>query len=439
MKLSSKGILSTTNNNPSFLNENCFHFSFRYGITVAGRSTDGDPKCLSAMCYEIVNHGDGPINIQDPTHVTTKIRNRFVNKNLKLMMGTSRVTAEHLKTLIRNQHKSVHGLSMSDASPIDRQNFRSAERIMEERVILALRNVNGSEATIQYLKMCHNITSSFLDHHIKPLERVFRLFRSVYFIRIWRNFIKASRFQSLNQNFISHNAYLCIEINAKGLIELIKKFRSENAPYLFLPPIFDSQTCEKTFRQLRSMTTVNFTRINFSLYELLHMIRRTEVQNDIAYFKLTQNQVLFPLSHKRSQKTETHDLPSDIEINEILVKAKEAAIDDALAFGMNSDNIDGYEFQSHLNLTMDDDVLADLNDEEDDFIDENYEENADFTTEDEPVGMEVLDPNSIFTTVIDENGQEIELRKSTLIWMLTEPGVGLSKDRLRRVQVKKKQ
>lgn len=150
------------------------------------------------MCYQTVHNPNGPVNIQDTEHIKTKMRNRLVNKCLKLMMGSYTVTAEHLKTLIRNEQKSAHGLNMSDASPVDRQNVASAERIMEERVIAALRRcVKGSEGTIKYLKICHDVTSSFLDHKIEPLERVFRMFRAVYFLRIWRNFIKESRCYNL--------------------------------------------------------------------------------------------------------------------------------------------------------------------------------------------------------------------------------------------------
>lgn len=85
------------------------------------------------------------------------------------------------------------------------------------------------------------------------------------------------------------------------------------------------------------------------------MIRRTEVQNDIAYFKFAENQISFPATHKRRQKTDIHKLPSDEEINETLIKAKEAAIEDAIFFGMQSDDIDDYEFQSNLQSTVDDD------------------------------------------------------------------------------------
>lgn len=48
------------------------------------------------------------------------------------------------------------------------------------------------------------------------------------------------------------------------------------------------------------------------------------------------------------------------------------------------------------------------------------------------------DEKSPFTIVMDEDGKESIVKKSCLVWMLTEPSVGLSKDRLRRVQVTKK-
>lgn len=83
---------------------------------------------------------------------------------------------------------------------------------------------------------------------------------------------------------------MCIEINARNLIRFAivvsQKFRNRGEPEMFLPPIFDSQACEKLFRRFRSMGTTNFTKINFSILELIHMVGRVEVQTDIAYCQL---------------------------------------------------------------------------------------------------------------------------------------------------------
>lgn len=153
------------------------------------------------MCFQI-NHSRNEIEfVQDMTHVGTKLRNRLLNCHIEMIMGTSKVSVAHLKDVVKNVHKSVHGLTMSDVNPTDRQNFRSFQKIVDERVLESLQqNVRGSEATIQYLKLCSNVTSSFLDYELTPVDRIYRMYQAVYFPRIWRNHIKRSRFHTLGQN-----------------------------------------------------------------------------------------------------------------------------------------------------------------------------------------------------------------------------------------------
>lgn len=194
-------------------NEKCF----RYGVEVVGWSSDGDPKLLSAMCCEQIHQNNAVICVQDTTHIATKLRNRLLKPGINLLMGTEKVSVAHLKTLVRVVNKSIHGLNESDVCPIDRQNFRSFEKIVDVRVIDALRaRINGCEGTIKYLEICSEIASSFLNFELKPEERVFRIYHALYFLRLWRNYIMQSRHSTLKHNFITHNAYSCIEINAKN-------------------------------------------------------------------------------------------------------------------------------------------------------------------------------------------------------------------------------
>lgn len=415
----------------------------RHDIRLAGWSSDGDPKLLASMCHLTLYNEDFHF-IQDMTHIATKLRNRLLNEKVTLTMGSKTASIKHLKELIKNVNKSIHGLNPSDVSPFDRQNYKSFRKIIEDRVLEALNvNIKNCEGTVKYLQICCDITRSFLDTDLKPLDRIFLMYHSVYFLRIWKNWIKSSRCHNLKANFISHNAHTCIEMNAFHLIGLIKKFRSENMPQLFLPTIFDSQTCEKTFRQLRSMGTMDFTRINFSIYDLVHMIGRIEIQNEIAYFKLIDDIVSFPISHKRTKKTQTYELPSDDDINATLEKAKNDAIKDALVFGMQPGDIDSHEFRSK--IFVEENHEEELgNDEEDEYLlDEEEEGNeygldndSDFDEDEHP--LEALEPHTPFTSVVDENGDTRLIRISTLVWLLTEPGAIVSKDRLRRVQVNKK-
>lgn len=382
------------------------------------------------MCYQITSQTENCdlIVIQDTTHIATKLRNRLLKQGIILPMGTHKVSVDDLVKLVKNVQKSIHGLTQTDICPEDRMNFSSFQKIIDCRVIEALRKyVKGSEATVKYLHICSEITSCFLETDLKPLERVFKMYYSVFFLRIWRQFIASNRHYKVQDNFLTSNAYTCIEINALNLIKLIQKFRERNTPEQFLPAIFDSQTCEKSFRQFRSMGTVEFTRINFSLYELLNMIGRIEVQNDIAYFKLADSDVFF--SNKRTTKTKVYPLPTDTEINKTIADAKNSAIEDAKIFGMTFvENIDNFKFQSKIHFDIDEDSEEsfDLEENEIDISNETID------------AAENIDENSPLVIVLDENGINRIVRKSTLVWMLSESTETLSKDRLRRFKISKK-
>lgn len=398
----------------------------RFGIHIVGWSSDGDPRLLSAMCIEIVRDPASHVEyVQDMVHIATKLRNKLLNAKT-MNMGNRNVSIVHLHQLLSTVQKSVHGLTKTDVCPQDRQNFESFMSITNTRVIESLKNtIPNCEATVKYLEVCSDIVSSYLDHKIDPMERIFRMYRSIFFLRIWRNHINCSPYHTLHDNFLTSNAYTCVEINGRSMLNLIEKLRQNNTPQLFLPPIFDSQTCEKMFRQLRSMGTVNFTKINFSLYEIIHMIGRIELQNNIAYFKFPEKTVSFPIDHKRSQKTQIYDLPSHADVEIALEKAKRIAIADGIFFGMRPENFEQYEIHSRVvDETHDQydnaNILLEGDIEEND-TNENINENA----------IE----NSPFTTIIDENGTEVVVRKSTLVWMLSERSISISKDRLRRVQV----
>lgn len=95
---------------------------------------------------------------QDHMHIGSKIRNRLLKPDIILPMGTHKVSIDHLKNLINNTQKSVHGLTFSDVFPLDRMNYGSFDKIVQERVLNALEHqVPNSKATIQYLRMFRDI------------------------------------------------------------------------------------------------------------------------------------------------------------------------------------------------------------------------------------------------------------------------------------------
>lgn len=273
---------------------------------------------------------------QDTIHAGTKLRNRFLNSSIVLRMGKNVATAFHISMLIDAVSKEIHGLVLSDIYTQDRQNFRSLEKIMDQRVLDALiGNIADSEATIMFLTLCKYITSSYEDPDLQPIDRVYRLWFAVYFLRCWRLWIKSKKGCTISQNFITANAYACIELNAQALIELIIKLRDK--PRMFIMEYFSSQRCEQFFRQMRSMGTANYTKINFTLFELFHMISRIELMNKIIF---KHEEIISPRIKPQQTPSSTaanlnENILSNEEILETVLKARSDAIRNECNLGTN--------------------------------------------------------------------------------------------------------
>lgn len=397
-----------------------------------GFSADGDTRLLSAMksitLFDLKPDIDlikreniNPVCVQDSIHIGTKLRNRLLNSSIVLRIGDQVATIVHIKMLLNSVAKEVHGLVQSDIYPEDRQNFRSLEKIMDSRVIRALDNhIPDCKATIMYLKLCKQITSSFVQEDLQPIERIYQIWNALYFLRCWRKWLQASKTRTGNytlaENFISCNAFTCIEINAHSMIGIIVKLRS--TPNMFLPPIFASQPCEEMFRQMRSMGTANYTKINFSLNELLHLIARVEMLNKIAY---SSNDIVFPRIQLSSENKFPINLPSDDGIFNAMERALKDAVQQANQFGIQINSTDITESTVQVS---NDNLLDDIMREEEDLLD----------------GIERIVPDdnnaelSRNIEVIDSDGSTKSIPKSTLIWMLSESNGKLSSDRLKRVQ-----
>lgn len=379
--------------------------------------------------------------LQDIVHIGTKLRNRLLNAAITLLIGNKIVTVSHLKILLNSISKDVHGLVYSDICPDDRQNYASLEKIMKQCVRDTLKtHIIDSEGTIEYIRICDEITSSLYDSNLAPLERVFRLWRSTYFLRAWRLFIQQSNGHlSISENFISTNAYECIELNAKNLIILIRKLRDEHMSEYFVPVVFNSQPCEETFRKMRSLGTTNFTRINFTLLELMHLIGRVELMNDIMYFKLAEKDIRFPRNPMNKASKNYFELPTDNEITSVIERACNAALIDASKFGIHlmAQDIKDCKLKN-VQIGLDiDDGQNDLCDEYVDLgissINENRSQIEIGNLKD--YSDRAVNEHGLFVNVTACNGEKVA-RKSTVIWAASNSKDKLSSDRLRRVQNK---
>lgn len=328
------------------------------GIMVISIASDSDPRFNSAMrqnsalgCatddfktnkwFSCGDNMASPFYIQDTTHIGTKMRN-FLLKTLmyprKLPFGNySFITIEHLQHLMNRFSKDKHQLTPTVLNPYDRQNFDSVLRICSPAVIALLNeNVNGSNGTIMYLNIMKNFIDSFMDIHLTPLERVKRIWYSIFIVRIWRKYVISTKSLNLKNNFLTSYCYVCLELNAHSLVKILFYLKEINKPELFKPHLFDSQQCEMFYSQLRSFTTTFSTKANCTVKEIMSRINKIQLQNHIS--SGTVSEFVFPkkISSKYAQNITETTLPSKEEIVEAIKYSEVMAIDDAITIGLLS-------------------------------------------------------------------------------------------------------
>ena len=91
---------------------------------------------------------------------------------------------------------------------------------------------SGSEVTCFYLKLMRLITASYLDKSLSPLDRIYGIWYSCLALRYWRHWLQENGYK-LDINFITLNAYMCVEINAHALVLISRRLRENGTPRLF--------------------------------------------------------------------------------------------------------------------------------------------------------------------------------------------------------------
>lgn len=202
---------------------------------------------------------------------------------------------------------------------------------------------------------------------------------------------------------------------------------------------FSTQPCEETFRKLRSMGTINFTKVNFTLLELMHLIGRVELMNDIMNFKLADVDVKFPRKTIHESVINHFMLPSDDEIENTIKQALNVAIRDAKKFGMSvaahdiekcvikQVNVSFQPVEQHSASTHVDLGIGSINRNHDLLVGDYLKDYSNRKT----------GQINSYINVAGEYGEKL-VRKSTLIWSASNSRNKLSSDRLKRVQTKKK-
>lgn len=342
----------------------------KVNVKVLAIATDSDPRYNSSMKKlsslggrsdvfsntEWFNVGVGvelPFYIQDTIHLVLKLRNLILRTWLfaeKLPFGRFFIQVHHLELLLKHFSKDQHELTSSVLNPHDKQNFSSVERISNGKVIQLLEaNFPDSAGTAMFLTMIGDIIESFRSSTLTPLERIHKIWRSVFLMRFWRKFILRRSEYTIKDNCVTTNTYTCLEINAHSLVLILLYLEGNQMPNLFLPGLIDSQACESFFRQIRSMSSTYSTVVNCTVKEIIGRINRIHLQNQVC---MNPNFV-FPRIKNSLQFSDKiiYDLPNKIQIFEQIEKSKHEATDLALRYGLIEESaIDGFSFAAKISV-----------------------------------------------------------------------------------------
>lgn len=424
-------------------------------IKVLSISSDSDPKYNAAMRYhsklgmpsDLIRfawfssaaNDDETYCIQDPEHIGTKLRNfllRTTWNQRKLPFGTNNyIQLNHLYFIMNRYKKDRHELTKSVLNPVDKQNFKSVERMCSVKVTNLLKLHPNFQATMYFLETIRDVIDAFRNKKLTPLERIRKMWYQIFILRLWRRYILRDSRYTLENNFLTTYAYTCIELNGHSLVQIILYLRKIDRPELFLPHYFGSQQCESIFRQMRSLTSTYSTIANCSAKGALSRLSKIQIQNDIIQ---SSTNFKFP-RHETKNKTpaETFPLPSLQEIVQEIEKCTADAIDVAQRLNLITEN--------------------DLNDKE--LLSckispysppPNVEKDTKSNINMRPLKVSDFDGITLknFSSqhaVVNESGPYVELRfddyskrvvvrKSTFVWLLRKDKQRISSDRLRRVQ-----
>lgn len=257
-------------------------------ISLSYFASDAAPNQFSAMkflvkfgeCY-IENGFEFAYNphtsykcIQDTIHLINRLKNRLMNKNCHLWIGSKIASMNQIKILVDDPLLSRldHGLILSDVNcndeSRDKMSFHSTLRIMDIKVEVCLHSIEGSQGTRMYLKLMRYIHDSFLKTDESPRERLYKAIYALTFLRVWKNFIETHMLPA--ECFVTKSCWESLELNVGFLYKLVVEKRANKIL------ISDSQKCENLFRQVRSITDSGLTEINFSCSTFFNKINQVQ-------------------------------------------------------------------------------------------------------------------------------------------------------------------
>lgn len=387
------------------------------------------------------NNLNSPFFNQDPPHILTKLRNWFLKSKghpKKFPFGSKfYIKADDLVKLMENVGKDKHRLTKTVLNPVDRQNYESAKRMCDQRVIdLLHKYVKGSDGTAKFLEIAQNFITAYEDSPLTPTDRIKKLWYSIFMVRLWRQYIVKANGMTLKDNFLTSNCYTCLELNVHTLVLIILHLRKTKQPHLFQPIKYSSQPCESFFRQIRSISTVYSTVVNCSTKEMLNRAKKIQLQNNISASNSTFKFPKKIFDTNKSVALSLEELPIAEEIIEIIESCKKKAIDDALKIGLLKKRIVDIpcpltEYKSTLELQKKfNDMNLSVNNKREETINFDFE-NIELKNYASKFHNKKISETSSYVEVLSRHGKKIYW-KPELCWFFSKEPDKLSSDRVQR-------
>ncbi|KAK4883931.1 hypothetical protein RN001_000202 [Aquatica leii] len=281
---------------------------------------------------------------------------------------------------------------------------------------------------------------------------------ALFFVRIWRQWLTTNK-HKIGENFISSNCYVCLEVNAQSLINIILIIRDNSllSSDMFLRVLFSSQNCEHIFRTTRSMTSTYSTIINFSTKDIMKRLDRIRTINNIM--QDLKEVIVFPREEKRGMKMTLNPtldlkdvLKSTRELSIIvedlsacytaipLIKSSEdeedVLIDDRMIDTSNGNSIDANRLQNFTSLPIEetDDDLIDTNSgvrkDLSDISSAGIIDDLVMRSYDDKMADEIIKEGPYVRVTVGNKSKVI--KQSSLCWLLEETKNRISADRLKR-------
>ena len=183
------------------------------GIKVVSSGADGAGPFLKAMVIQsqlfkrsffrnvptswsffvMTNFKMSDLSFQDHVHLLAKLRTRLLNPSNLLILGNENASKIHLQHILNKFEKGKHNLTYKDIDSKDKQNYNSVTSLLSEEVESCLSDISPlmkTKGTSAYLKVMRSYRDSVFDKSLPPLDRIYLIWFSVFFIRIWRTWLK---------------------------------------------------------------------------------------------------------------------------------------------------------------------------------------------------------------------------------------------------------